>query len=95
MTVVRIGLSYEDDDNIIGRFSEVLRLTTECKPVFKADGNLDFNMGKTMILTKDLVMSMNGSNISYRMTPRTLRILCLTTWRNLNLPLMVSFSFRW
>ena len=23
-----------------------------CKPVFKSDGDLDFNMGKTMILTK-------------------------------------------
>ncbi len=28
-------LAYVDDDNIIGRFSHVLRLTTELKPVFK------------------------------------------------------------
>jgi hypothetical protein len=29
-----------------------LKLTTVSKPVFKLDGNLDFNMGKTMILAK-------------------------------------------
>jgi hypothetical protein len=46
------GLAYADDGNIIGRLSQALRLTAACKPVFKADGNLDFNMGKTMILTK-------------------------------------------
>ncbi len=47
------GLTYEDDDNIIGRFSQVLKLTTVRKPMFKLDGNLDFNMDTTMILTKD------------------------------------------
>jgi hypothetical protein len=46
------GLSYTDDDNIIGRFSQTLKLTTVIKPVFKLDGNLDFNMSKAMILTK-------------------------------------------
>ncbi len=29
-----------------------MKLTAASKPVFKSDGNLDFNMGKTMILTK-------------------------------------------
>jgi hypothetical protein len=47
------GLTYVDDNNIIGRFSQVLKLTTVRKPMFKLDGNLDFNMDTTMILTKD------------------------------------------
>ena len=46
-------LSYVDDDNIIGQFSQELKLTVVNKLVFNLDGNLDFNMGKTMILTKD------------------------------------------
>jgi hypothetical protein len=29
-----------------------LKLITVSKPVFKLDGNLDFNLGKTMFLTK-------------------------------------------
>ena len=48
------GLAYANDGNIIGRLSQALKLTALSKPVFKLDENLDFNMGKTMILTKDL-----------------------------------------
>ncbi len=44
--------TYADDGNIIGRLSQALKLTAVSKPVFKLDGNLDFNMGKTMILAK-------------------------------------------
>jgi hypothetical protein len=44
------GLAYADDGNIIGPLSKALKLTSELKPVFKSDGNLDFNLGKTMIL---------------------------------------------
>jgi hypothetical protein len=46
------GLSYTDDETTIGLISQVLKLTVLSKPVFKSDGNLDFNMGKTMILEK-------------------------------------------
>jgi hypothetical protein len=46
-------LAYADDDNKIGRFSQVLRLVSELKPVFESDGNLDFNLGKTMFLDTD------------------------------------------
>ena len=45
-------LVYADDDNTIGRFSQVLKLAAVSKLIFKLDGNLDFNMGKTMILAK-------------------------------------------
>ena len=44
--------TYADDGNIIGRLSQALKLTAVSKPVFKLDGNLDFNMGNTMILAK-------------------------------------------
>jgi hypothetical protein len=47
-----LNVTYADDDNIIGRFSQALKFTAECNPVFKSDGNLDFNMGKTMVLVK-------------------------------------------
>jgi hypothetical protein len=47
------GLAYADDETTIGRLSQVLKLAAVSKPVFKSDGNLDFNMSKTMILTKD------------------------------------------
>jgi hypothetical protein len=43
-------LTYVDDETTIGRFSQVLKLVVVSKSVFKADGNLDFNMGKTMSL---------------------------------------------
>ena len=46
------GLAYADDGNIIGRLSQALRLTSELKPGFKLDGNLDFILGKTMLLAK-------------------------------------------
>jgi hypothetical protein len=45
-------LAYTDDATIIGRLSQALKLATESKPVFKSDGNLDFNMGKTEFLVK-------------------------------------------
>ena len=75
------GLAYADDGNTIGRLSQFFKLAAVSKPVFKLDGNLDFNMGKTMFLAKIplLVMSMNGLNISCRMTLtcRTLRMTSL------------------
>ena len=47
------GLAFADDGNIIGRLSQALKLIAAAKPVFKLDGNLDFNLGKTMFLAKD------------------------------------------
>ena len=46
------GLVYTDDGTTIGRFSQVLKLAAVSKPVFKLDGNLHFNMGKTEFLEK-------------------------------------------
>ena len=46
-------LDHTDDGNITGRFSQVLSLISELKSGFKLDGNLDFNLDKTMFLTKD------------------------------------------
>ena len=46
------GVVFPDDGNIIGRMSQVLSLIASSKPVFKLDDNLDFNMGKTMFLSK-------------------------------------------
>ena len=46
------GLAYADDETTIGRLSQVLKLAAVSKPVFKLDGNLDFNMGKTKFLAK-------------------------------------------
>ena len=46
-------LVYTDDETTIGRLSQVLKLGTVSKSVFNSDDNLDLNMGKTMILTKD------------------------------------------
>jgi hypothetical protein len=43
------GLSYTADTTTIGRLSQVLKLVYVNKSVFKTDGNLDLNMGKTMI----------------------------------------------
>ena len=45
-------LAYADDGNIIGRLSQALRLISEFKLTFKLDGNLDFNLGKTMFLAQ-------------------------------------------
>ena len=42
------GLVHADDGTTIGRLSQALKL----EPVFKSDGNLDFNMGKTEFLVK-------------------------------------------
>ena len=47
------GLVNTDDGNIIGRFSQALRIMSEFKSGFKLNGNFDFNLGKTMFLTKD------------------------------------------
>ncbi len=47
------GLDYDDDGNIIGLISKALRLISQLNPGFKLDGNLDFNLGKTMFLDKD------------------------------------------
>ena len=46
------GLAYADDGTTIGRLSQALKLAAVRKPVFKSDGNLDFNMVKTEFLTK-------------------------------------------
>ncbi len=45
-------LAYVDDVTIIGRISQTLKLASVSKSVFKSDGNLDFNMGKTEFLTQ-------------------------------------------
>ena len=42
------GLVFTDDGNIIGRFSQDLKLITTSKSVFKLDGNLNFNLVKTL-----------------------------------------------
>ena len=46
------GLAYADDGTTIGRLSQALKLAAVSKPVFKSDGNLDCNMGKTEFLAK-------------------------------------------
>ena len=46
------GLAYADDGNMITRLSVALKIMATLKPVFKEDGNLDFNMGKTKVLAK-------------------------------------------
>ena len=45
-------LPYADDATTIGRLSQALNLAAVSKPVFKSDGTLDFNMGKTEFLAK-------------------------------------------
>ena len=63
------GLAYADDGTTIGRLSQALKLAAVSKPVFKSDGNLDFNMGKTEFLSKDpTARHVNGSNTSFRLT---------------------------
>jgi hypothetical protein len=46
------GLAYADDENTVGRLSLALQLFGEAQPMFKEDGNLDFNIGKTKFLAK-------------------------------------------
>jgi hypothetical protein len=46
------GLAYADDTTIIGSLSQDLKVVAIIKSVFKSDGNLDFNMGKTEFLAK-------------------------------------------
>jgi hypothetical protein len=46
------GLAYSDEATIIGRISQVLKLASVSKSVFKSDVNLEFSMGKTEFLVK-------------------------------------------
>jgi hypothetical protein len=46
------GLAYADDETTIGRLSLALKFLGAAQPLFKEDGNLDFNMGKTKFLAK-------------------------------------------
>ena len=46
------GLAYADDENTVGRLSLALQFLGEGQPLFKEDGNLDFNMTKTKFLAK-------------------------------------------
>ena len=46
------GLAYADDGNAVGRLSLALQFLGEGQPLFKEDGNLDFNMVKTKFLAK-------------------------------------------
>ncbi len=46
------GLVYADDETTIGRLSQAMKLVAAGQPMFKLDGNLDFNMDKTKFLTK-------------------------------------------
>ena len=52
------GLTYVDDDNIIGRFSQVLSLISSLKAGFKLDGNLDFNLGNLQDITQNFTLDM-------------------------------------
>jgi hypothetical protein len=45
-------LVYADDETTIGRLSLSLKILGSAQPLFKEDGNLDFNMGKTKFLEK-------------------------------------------
>jgi hypothetical protein len=49
------GLAYADDGNSVGRLSVALQLLGDGQPMFKEDGNLDFNMGKTKFLAKGTI----------------------------------------
>ena len=44
--------TYTDDETTIVRVSQVLKIAVVRNQVFKLDGNLDFNMGKTKFLGK-------------------------------------------
>jgi hypothetical protein len=46
------GLAYADDETTVGRLSLALKFLGAAQPLFKDDGNLDFNMGKTKFLAK-------------------------------------------
>jgi hypothetical protein len=41
-----------DDETTVGRLSLALKFLAAAQPLFKEDGNLDFNMGKTKFLAK-------------------------------------------
>ncbi len=43
---------YADDETTVGRHSLALKFLGADQPLFKEDGNLDFNMGKTKFLGK-------------------------------------------
>jgi hypothetical protein len=46
------GVAYADDGTVVGRLSLALKFLGEGQPLFKEDGNLDFNILKTKFLTK-------------------------------------------
>jgi hypothetical protein len=46
------GDTIHNKNNPIGRLAQVLKIAAVSKPVFKLNGNFDFNMGNTMFLTK-------------------------------------------
>jgi hypothetical protein len=46
------GLAYADYETTVGRLSLVLKFLGASQPLFKEDGNLDFNIGKTKFLAK-------------------------------------------
>jgi hypothetical protein len=77
------GLAYADDGTTIGRLSQALKLAAVSKPVFKLDGNLDFNMGKTEFLAKGPSARhvYERDQSFFRMTPtfRVLRTILLQT----------------
>jgi hypothetical protein len=62
------GLAYADDGNAVGRLSLALQFLCEGQTLFKEDGNLDFNMGKTKFLAKGpipLGICTNGPSIFF------------------------------
>ena len=60
------GLTYAHDGNIITTLSTDLKFISVLTPVSKEDDNLDFNIGKTKVLTKGptTAMCLNAENIS-------------------------------
>ncbi len=49
------GLAYADDGNSVGRLSLTFQFLDTGQPMFKEDGNLDFNMVKTKFLGKGTI----------------------------------------
>jgi hypothetical protein len=82
------GLTYTDDATIIGRFSQALKLVAVSKSVFKSDGNLDFNMGKTEFLAKGPTARhvFEQAQYFFRLTP---------TYRASRMTLLQRCSKRW
>ena len=59
-------LPFTDDGNIIGRFSQDLKLITSSKSVFKLDGNLDFNLVKTLDTKTGLLTGLLGGKQDWK-----------------------------